>query len=99
MDSVGKVPLVLTGHTHERAFEERDGTVILTLGSTGATGLGSFIVDSERPYEAEVIYFREGLPVALDYISLSGLGGDFQVERRTIQLSGEEGSASPTIEN
>jgi Icc-related predicted phosphoesterase len=99
MDSVGTVPLVLTGHTHERGFDERDGTVILTLGSTGATGLGSFIVDSERPYEAEVIYFREGLPVALDYISLSGLGGDFEVERRTIQSSAEEGSVSPTIEN
>ena len=99
MDSVGQVPLILTGHTHEREFEERDGTIILTLGSTGATGLGSFIVDSERPYEAEVIYFREGLPVALDYVSLSGLGGDFEVERRTIQSSPEDGSVSPAIEN
>jgi putative phosphoesterase len=90
MDSIGKVPLVLTGHTHERSFEERDGTVMLNVGSTGATGLGSFIVESERPYEAEVVYFRQGLPVAIDYISLSGLGGDFQVERRTIERSPDE---------
>jgi Icc-related predicted phosphoesterase len=83
-DSIGDVPLVVAGHTHERSFEERDGTVIMTVGSTGATGLGSFIFETDRPYEAEIIYFRNGLPVAFDYVSFSGLGGDFEIERRTL---------------
>jgi len=83
-ESIGDVPLVLTGHTHERSIERRDGTLIMTVGSTGATGLGSFIVEADLAYEAEVIYFRDGNAVAYDYISLSGLGGDFNVERRTL---------------
>jgi Icc-related predicted phosphoesterase len=83
-DSIGSVPLVLTGHTHERSIEEIGGTVIMTVGSTGATGLGSFIVEGDRPYEAEIVYFRDGRAVAYDYVMLSGLGGDFQVERQTL---------------
>jgi predicted phosphodiesterase len=83
-DSLGIVPLVLTGHTHERAFEEAEGTLLLTVGSTGATGLGSFIIETDRPYEAEVIYFQDDDPIAVDYLQLSGLGGDFEVERRTL---------------
>jgi predicted phosphodiesterase len=84
-DSFGEVPVVLSGHTHKRALEERDGTLSLTVGSTGATGLGSFLVEAELPYEAEVIYFRGGRPVTLDYITLAGLGGDFQIERNSLE--------------
>jgi predicted phosphodiesterase len=83
-ESMGEVPLVVAGHTHERAFEETDGTLTMTVGSTGATGLGSFIFETDLPYEAEIIYFRNGLPVAFDYVSFSGLGGDFEIERRTL---------------
>ena len=86
-EAIGEVPLVLAGHTHERSQEERDGTLVMTVGSTGATGLGSFIVESDLEYEAQVIYFRDDTPVAYDYISLSGLGGDFNVERRTLDSS------------
>jgi hypothetical protein len=83
-ESIGEVPLVVAGHTHERSFEERDGTLTMTVGSTGATGLGSFIFETDLPYEAEIIYFRSGLAVAFDYVSFSGLGGDFEIERRTL---------------
>jgi predicted phosphodiesterase len=83
-DAIGSVPLVLCGHTHERAFDQEDGTVTLTVGSTGATGLGSFIVESDLPYEAEIIYFKEGVAVAFDYVSVTGLGTDFEVQRRTL---------------
>jgi predicted phosphodiesterase len=83
--AIGEVPLVLAGHTHKRSIERRDGTLVMTVGSTGATGLGSFIVEADLTYEAQVIYFRDGAPVAYDYISLSGLGGDFNVERRTLE--------------
>ena len=84
VDSIGSVPLVLCGHTHERAIDQQDGTVTLTVGSTGATGLGSFIVESDLPYEAEIIYFRNGDAVAYDYVSVTGLGTDFEVQRRTL---------------
>ncbi len=94
--SIGSVPLILTGHAHEREFDEEDGTLLLTVGSTGATGLGSFIIETDRPYEAEIVYFRDDDPVAIDYLRLSGLGGDFEVERRTLDETGTQPSPSPT---
>jgi predicted phosphodiesterase len=83
-DSTGSVPLVVAGHTHERSAEERDGTLLLTVGSTGATGLGSFLVETARPYEAQVLRFRAGELVAIDYLTLEGVGGDFVLERRLV---------------
>ena len=81
--SFGDVPLVLAGHYHKRISEEEEGTRILSVGSTGATGL-KFFVEAGRDYEAEVLYFREGAAVAVDYIRFSGLGSDFVVERETL---------------
>ncbi len=84
--SMGRVPLVLAGHAHERSIEEDlEETVVLTVGSTGATGLKSFTVETEEPYEAEVVYLRDGLPVAVDYVTLSGVGTDFQIDRRGLE--------------
>lgn len=80
----GDVPLVLAGHTHERGVEERDGTLVLTVGSAGATGLGAFAVEADVPYEAQVVYFEDGRAVAVDYVSSSGLGDEFQVEHRLL---------------
>jgi Icc-related predicted phosphoesterase len=86
------VPLVIGGHTHETSFEERDdGTVVLTVGSTGATGLGSFTVDTDLPYEAEVLHFDDGALVGIDAISLRTTG-DFEVERRLLAPPDEETS-------
>jgi predicted phosphodiesterase len=89
-ESIGLVPLVLAGHIHERSLveevdDEGERTVELTVGSTGATGLGSFIVEADLAYEAEIIYFRDGSAVAFDYVSFSGLGTNFEVERRTLE--------------
>jgi predicted phosphodiesterase len=82
--SIGDVPIIVAGHTHERSLVEEGGSIVLTVGSTGATGLGSFIVETDLAYEAEIIYFRDGLPVAFDYVSFSGLGSEFEVERQTL---------------
>jgi predicted phosphodiesterase len=83
-DAVGDVPLILAGHTHERSFAIEDESITMTVGSTGATGLGSFLVESDARYEAQVLYFEDRRLIASDYISFAGLGGDFTVERRTV---------------
>jgi predicted phosphodiesterase len=80
----GTVPLVVAGHLHRRTFRERDGTLYLTVGSTGATGLGSFTVTATLAYEAEVLHFSDGRLTAVDYVSLEGTSGDFQVDRRIV---------------
>jgi hypothetical protein len=84
-EALGDVPLVLAGHTHERASEEVDGTLVLTVGSTGATGLGSFLVETDLPYEAEVVYFRDEAPAAVDYVRFFGLGEEFEIDREVVE--------------
>ena len=79
--SVGQVPLVISGDIHERSEHDEEGTRMLTVGSTGATGLGSFTVDENRPYEAEILHFVGGRLVTLDYVTVQGPSGAFTVDR------------------
>ena len=89
--AAGRVPLVVAGHRHERGDEERDGTRFLTVGSTGATGLGSFTVATQLDYEAEVLHFSGGRLVALDYVVLGGIGGNFRIDRTVIEPNERSG--------
>jgi predicted phosphodiesterase len=82
-EAIGAAPLVLAGHTHERAESLDEGTLVLTVGSTGATGLKSVTIEADRAYEAQILYIEDGRLVALDYVALEGVGGDFELERRT----------------
>ena len=84
-EAIGHVPLVVAGHTHERSMRVVDGTLVLTVGSTGATGLGSFTADADLAYEAEVLQFVDGQLVAIDYISLPGFDGSFTVEHVVVE--------------
>ncbi len=55
------------------------------MGSTGSTGLGTFTVDSEQSYEAQVLHFRDGRLDVLDYVTVRGVSGEFAVERQVIR--------------
>jgi len=96
-ESYGEVPLVVAGHTHERESRIEDGTIQLVVGSTGATGLGSFTIEADLPYEAQVIYFRDGLPSAVDYVSFTSLGSEFDIQRQVLEVGEQflEESQSP----
>ncbi len=80
----GDVPLVVAGHVHKRSSTVRSGTRFLTVGSTGATGLGSFSVTSELAYEAQVLHFSAGRLTAVDNVALQGVGGGFRVDRQVV---------------
>ena len=96
-DSYGQVPLVISGHTHERDLRIEEGSIQLVVGSTGATGLGSFTIEADLPYEAQVIYFRDGLPSAVDYVSFKSLGSEFDIQREVLEVGEQflEESQSP----
>lgn len=81
-DVFGDVPAVVAGHTHKTELREHDGTVLVVGGSTGATGLGSFTVEADLAYEAQVLHFRDHELVAVDFLSLDGVSGNFRLERR-----------------
>jgi hypothetical protein len=83
--SMGRVPLVLAGHDHKRVREVVEETRVLAVGSTGATGIDHFTVEGDRPYEAEIVYFRSGLAIAVDYVKFEGLGEDFEIERDVLE--------------
>lgn len=80
-NSLGSVPLVIYGDLHRRGENVDKGTRILTVGSTGATGLGSFTRSDDRPYEAEVLRFIDGKLIGLDYVTVHGVSGNFTVDR------------------
>ena len=94
-ESLGGVPLVVAGHIHERSERVVDGTRVLTVGSTGATGLEEFTVETSRPYEAEVLRFRAGRLIAIDYLTVQGIGGDFTLDRRLIDVDDEPNEVTP----
>lgn len=95
-EAFGRVPLILAGHMHRQIVEERDGTRMLAVGSTGAAGLQTFTTDADMDYEAEIVYLRDGVAVAFDYVTFSGLGGDFNIKRRKLEPLGEPVPPSPT---
>lgn len=88
-ESSGAVPVVVSGHFHRRITNEIDGTSFLAVGSTGSTGLKSLTVEAELLYEAQVLYFAGDELVAVDYLTLKGLGEDFALERNTLSESTE----------
>jgi len=88
--STGRVPLVIAGHVHRRGNRVNGGTRVLTVGSTGATGLGSFAVEGGRAYEAEVLTFSGGRLSAIDYVSFKGIGGSFRIDRVVVPAPDEE---------
>jgi predicted phosphodiesterase len=83
-DSIGEVPLVITGNSHRRSERVERGTRILTVGSTGATGIGSFTLRSDLPYEAQILRFRRGQLVTIDYVVFEGVQGDYTVSRTVL---------------
>jgi predicted phosphodiesterase len=81
----GDVPLVIAGHVHRTTDVQGDeGTWFLTVGSTGATGLGSFTVRADLPYEAQLLRFDGAQLIAVDRIRVHGLGGGFEIDREVI---------------
>lgn len=94
-ESLGRVPLVLAGHGHRRRLREIEGTRIMEVGSTGATGLGSFLVEAEMDYEAQVLYFKNRRAVAVDYVRFRSLGSEFVIERRLLAAAEAEQQSLP----
>jgi predicted phosphodiesterase len=83
--SYGSVPLVLSGHYHRQISEEHEGTRLLAVGTTGASGFKSFTLEAEMDHEAQIVYLRGGEAIALDYVTFTGLGGEFQIQRTLLE--------------
>jgi predicted phosphodiesterase len=85
-ESYGRVPLVLTGHTHEPSLERTDGTVVLTQGSTGGAGLRILRGEDPEPLTASVLYFDDATHrlVAYDQVTVGALEAEVRIERHVV---------------
>ncbi|MGL4172939.1 MAG: metallophosphoesterase family protein [Actinomycetota bacterium] len=102
---IGTVPLVLSGHLHDRKSDYRNGTRILVEGSTGGAGVTAAgfkrLTDGKPvPLQASLLYFSksgdtQGRLLATDRITVGGLGlTSVQMDRTLIPLN--EVNATPT---
>ena len=83
----GIVPLVLAGHTHERAVSELEaGTRLMVQGSTGGAGLRGLQGEYPEPLTCTVLYLDPdtGELRAYDEITLGGLGETEVTIQRTV---------------
>lgn len=94
----GNVPLVLSGHLHQRSVREQGGTRVMTEGTTGGAGLTSNglqrLTDGEPvPLEATLLYFKRSGPdagrlLAYDEVTVGGLGlTSVSIDRTTVPVS------------
>ena len=87
---VGMVRLAPGGNQHQAKLGARSGTLISLAGSTGATGLGSLLVDADLPASASLLRFRGGVLVSIDDLEAVGTSGDLTIRRHTITAADRE---------
>ncbi|MFZ5648621.1 MAG: metallophosphoesterase family protein [Bacillota bacterium] len=80
----GKAPVIIYGHDHKLAVEEKEGSTMIDAGSSGAAGLRRLQGD-RTPYSVVIQYYA---PVggkmklqAADTITVKNLSSGFHVER------------------
>lgn len=97
----GKVPLVLSGHRHQREVSTLpdSATRLLVEGSTGAAGLRGLEHEAATPMEMSVLYFHKDTKAlqAYDDITLGGTGqAEVSLQRHVIDATEPEKGASPS---
>lgn len=83
----GRVPVVLSGHTHSSALETVDGTVYLGAGTTGGVNFNDLADDPHIPHSASVLYFSIAEPgrlVAIDQIEVYGRTRQSSIRRTVV---------------
>lgn len=80
----GKAPVILFGHDHKLAVEEKSGSILIDPGSAGAAGLRRLQGDN-TPYTLVIQYYApSGVKMRLlaaDSITVKNLSSGFHVER------------------
>ncbi|MEW6447513.1 MAG: metallophosphoesterase family protein [Bacillota bacterium] len=83
---VGRVPLLVCGHTHRVTVEGDRSSLLLNPGTTGAAGIRGLQSVQEIPYSAVVVHLDPVTkePTAVNVITYRPREGSFRVEHRTI---------------
>ncbi len=89
--SLGLVPVVLTGHTHQFSLTERDNSVLINAGTTGAAGIRGLQTGKETPYTLALLHFgrkeeNSFYLKAVDIIHVYQQQSGFSLERRLFAI-------------
>lgn len=84
-ESMTLAPLVITGHNHQLRVEQKDNSVLINPGTTGAAGLRGLYSETGASYSALVVYIKPGQgALALDMIRYNPGSQQFSLERRLL---------------
>lgn len=85
---IGRIPVILHGHTHTPKMIQKQGTTIIDAGTTGAAGIRGLEGKTEIPYSLALLHFREDAAgytlMAVDLIRIRSRGGGFHLERLAV---------------
>ena len=70
---LGLVDTVIAGHTHRFSVGDKDGTTVEVVASSGATGLGSLLVEDDLPYGFSILRYDGDVLIAIDQAEFDGL--------------------------
>jgi predicted phosphodiesterase len=85
---LGRAPVVLAGHAHERRVTTEQGSLLMVQGSTGGAGLRALEGEEPTPVSLSVLYFSpdDARLQAYDDITLGGLGtSDARISRTVVE--------------
>ncbi|MFZ5652064.1 MAG: metallophosphoesterase family protein [Bacillota bacterium] len=80
----GKAPVIIYGHDHKLSVEEKEGSIMIDAGSSGAAGLRRLQGD-RTPYSVVIQYYSPAggkmKLLAADTITIKNLSSGFHLER------------------
>jgi predicted phosphodiesterase len=85
--ALGEFDVGVAGHVHRFDMTYEDGSVVLEVGSAGATGVGALAEAEDLPYQMQLLQFDDGRLIAVDRLSFEGTDGEFRLERLLIDPS------------
>jgi len=89
---LGRIPLLLYGHSHQYSIREEQGTVLINAGTTGGAGLRGLQAVKEIPYSVVLIHFSRNqlnnlTLTAVDTLKVYSLERGFTLDRKMFNLN------------
>ena len=95
---IGKVPVLLHGHTHSFELNQQAGTVVINAGTTGAAGVRGFKNESVLPNSVALLHYgrqQEELELKIvDIIKFYSQRSGFTLQRKLVNGQGQGGNSS-----
>jgi len=84
---IGKVPIILVGHTHKARLIDKGGCIIDNAGTTGAAGIRTFKTQEGVPYTLSILQIDRSQKrlVAVDSLEVVGAEQEFRLQRDLIK--------------